>query len=70
MNLLLLLLLLLFVIVVMFVTIAVITIIRRALYREAESYVSHHQTCKHQCRRLGSVPNRILQTYPEADLSL
>jgi len=28
-----------------------------SLYREAESYVSHHQTSKHQCTRLGSVPN-------------
>jgi len=26
------------------------------LYREAESYVSHNQTSKHQCTRLGSVP--------------
>jgi len=26
------------------------------LYRETESYVSHHQTSKHQCTRLGSVP--------------
>jgi len=27
------------------------------LYREAESYVSHHKTSKHQCTHLGSVPN-------------
>jgi len=27
------------------------------LYREAESYGSHHQTTKHQCTRLSSVPN-------------
>jgi len=30
---------------------------RRALYHEAESYVSHHQTSKHQCMRLGSAFN-------------
>jgi len=30
---------------------------RRDLYREVESYVSHHQKSKHQCTRLGSVPN-------------
>jgi len=27
------------------------------LYREVESYVSHYQTSKHQCTRVGSVPN-------------
>jgi len=27
------------------------------LYRESESCMSHHQTSKHQCTRLGSVPN-------------
>jgi len=27
------------------------------LYREAESYVSHHKTSKHQCTRLGYVSN-------------
>jgi len=27
------------------------------IYREAKSYVSHHSTSKHQCTRLGSVPN-------------
>jgi len=26
-------------------------------HREAESNVSHHKTNKHQCTRLGSVPN-------------
>jgi len=30
---------------------------RRALCRETESYLSHRQTSKHQCTRLGSVPN-------------
>jgi len=30
---------------------------RRALCREAESYMSHHETSKHQCTSLGSVPN-------------
>jgi len=29
----------------------------QALYCEAESYVSHHQTSKHQCTHLVSVPN-------------
>jgi len=28
-----------------------------ALYRRAESYVSHHSTSKHQCTRLGLVLN-------------
>jgi len=27
------------------------------LYREAESYVSHHKASKYQCTRFGSVPN-------------
>jgi len=27
------------------------------LYRESESFVSHHKTSKHQCTRFGSVPN-------------
>jgi len=31
----------------------------RVLYREAESYVSHHKTSKHQCTRFGSVPKLI-----------
>jgi len=26
------------------------------LYRETESYMSHHKTSKHQCTHLGSVP--------------
>jgi len=30
---------------------------KKVLYHEAESYMSHHQTSKHQCMRLGSVPN-------------
>jgi len=30
---------------------------KRALCRKAESYVSHHPTSKHQCTRLGLVPN-------------
>jgi len=30
---------------------------QRALYHEAESNVSHHQTNTNQCTRLGSVPN-------------
>jgi len=29
---------------------------RRALYRETERYLSHHQTSKHQCMLFGSVP--------------
>jgi len=29
----------------------------KSLYRKAESYVLHHPTSKHQCTRLGSVPN-------------
>jgi len=30
---------------------------QRASYREAESYVSHHQTSKHQCTGLGTALN-------------
>jgi len=33
----------------------------RTLYREAENEVSHHQTSKHQCTCLGSVPNLTSQ---------
>jgi len=29
----------------------------RALHRETGGYVSHHLTSKHQCTRLGLVPN-------------
>jgi len=32
-------------------------IMTRALYREAESHVSHHQTSKHQCTHLGLATN-------------
>jgi len=30
---------------------------KQAIYRETESFLSHHQTSKHQSPRLGSVPN-------------
>jgi len=37
--------------------VAVMQLYQSVLYREAESYVSLHPTGKHQCTRLGSVPN-------------
>jgi len=35
------------------------TSFREKLYREAESFVSHLPTIKHQCTRLGSVSNGV-----------
>jgi len=48
-------------IILLLVLMSTIIFYEELLYRKSESYVSHDKTSKHQCTRLGSVPNLTSQ---------